>query len=241
MTEEATFGLSLTSLILAAIAYWRAGGRRDVERVRVDLNRDIETLRVKYEESVQSLEEAIEAAYENSRRRLRVAREKLRELKNSTAEGMEKQVESARQQLEALAEHLERAAKFVRKTTLSAARNIEEGIALRARRIEARALLLEAKAMAKLAVHVAGKKDFDRSEQFLEDATLSLQRARETLGEDHAYDQFLDRMRASLRDATAAVRSHAANVQQKIEQVLTDADRIVSTLEGAETRSTQLE
>jgi hypothetical protein len=241
MTEEATFGLSLTSLILAVIAYWRAGGRRDVERVRVELNRDIETLRVKYEESVQNLEEAIEAAYENSRRRLRVAREKLRELKNSTAEGMEKQVESARQQLEALAERLERAAKLARKTTLSAARNIEESIALRARRIEARALLLEAKAMAKLAVHLAGKKDFDRSEQLLEDATLSLQRAREILGEDHAYDQLLDRMRASLRDATAAVRSHAANVQQKVAQVLTDADRIVSTLEGDETRSAQLE
>jgi tetratricopeptide (TPR) repeat protein len=234
--NEAAFGMSVTSLILAAVAYWRSGGRRDAERVQSELNRDIETLRVKYEESIQSLEEAIATAYENSRQRLKAAREKLHQLSDAAVEGLEKQVQLARQQLEALARRVEEAAKSAGKATVAAARKIEEGLAIRVRRIEARALLLNAKAQARLAIGLAAAKTFDRAEEFLEDATDLLRSAREILGDDHAYDQPMDKMRASLREATAAVRSHAANVHQKVEQVITDTDRIVSSLEADETK-----
>jgi hypothetical protein len=201
------------------------------------LNRDIETLRVKYEESIQSLEEAIATAYENSRQRLKAAREKLHQLSDAAVEGLEKQVQLARQQLEALTRRVEAAAKSAGKATVAAARKIEEGLALHVRRIEARTLLLDAKAQATLAIGLASTKTFDRAEEFLEDATSLLRSAREILGDDHVYDQLMYKMRASLREATAAVRSHAANVHQKVEQVITDTDRIVSLLEADETKA----
>ena len=81
---------------------------------------------------------------------------------------------------------------------------------------------------------MAAKKDFERADRLLADATELLQSAGETLGDDHAYDQLLDAMKLALREATTAVRAHAEDVRQKIEQVLTDTDRIVSSLESDE-------
>ncbi len=108
---------------------------------------------------------------------------------------------------------------------------------MRVRRVEARATLLQAKAKATRAVGVAGKRDFLRAEQLLEQATGLLRNARETLGDDHAYDQLLDAVKLALREATTAVRAQAEDVRKKIEQVLADTDRLVSTLESDEAKA----
>jgi len=132
---------------------------------------------------------------------------------------------------------LEDGAKSAKDATVAAARSVEEGIAMRVRRVEARATLLQAKAKATRAVGVAGKRDFLRAEQLLEQATGLLRNARETLGDDHAYDQLLDAVKLALREATTAVRAQAEDVRKKIEQVLADTDRLVSTLESDEAKA----
>ena len=213
--NKAAFVISLTSLVLATTAYWRAGGKQDIQ-------------------ALGRVARAIAASYDKSRQRLQIARNHLRQLKEQAVEGLEKQVQLAQEQLETLARRLEEGAKSAKDATVAAARKVEEAIALRVRRIEARATLLQAKAKASRAVSSAAKKDFERADQLLEDATELLQSARETLGDDHAYDQLLDAMKLALREATTAVRAHAEDVRQKIEQVLTDTDRIVSSLESDE-------
>jgi hypothetical protein len=101
-----------------------------------------------------------------------------------------------------------------------------------------RTTLLEAKAKTTFAViSAASKKNFDRAEQLLADATELMRNARVTLGDDHAYDPLLDKMKLALRDATIAVRAHAEDVRQKIEQVLTETDRIVTSLESFEEKA----
>jgi len=229
--------ISLLSLALAATAYWRAGGKQDVEHARLEIKREMELLSARQKEFAESVSQSIAAAYETSRQRLQVAREHLRQLKDETVEGLEKQVKRAQEQLDALAQRLEEGAKSAKDATVAAARNVEEAIALRVRRIEARATLLQAKAEATRAVSSAAKKDFQRAEQLLEEATESLRSARETLGEDHAYDQLLDAMKLALREATSTVRKQAEDVRQKIEQVLADTDRLVSRLESDEDKA----
>jgi hypothetical protein len=216
--NKAAFVISLVSLVLGTTAYWRSGGKQDIQ-------------------ALGRVARAIAASYDKSRQRLQVARNHLRQLKEEAVEGLEKQVQLAQEQLETLARGLEEGAKSAKDATATAARNVEQAIALRVRRIEARTTLLQAKAKASRAVSSAAKKDFERADQLLADATELLRNARETLGDDHSYDQLLEAMKVALREATTAVRAHAENVRQKIEQVLTDTDRIVSSLESDEDRA----
>ena len=231
--NKASLVISLVSLCLASVAYWRSGGKQDVQA----LGREVEALRAKQKELAESVAQSVAAAYERSRKRLQVAREQLRQLKDEAVEGLEQHIKQAQEQLEALAQRLEDGAKSAKHATVAAARSVEEGIALRVRRVEARATLLQAKAKATRAVGVAGKRDFLRAEQLLEQATGLLRNARETLGDDHAYDQLLDAVKLALREATTAVRTQAEDVRKKIEQVLADTDRLVSTLEADEAKS----
>src|SRR5258708_12380085 len=98
--------------------------------------------------------------------------------------------------------------------------------------MEAGAIMMKAKAKAARAQNAAASKEFERADQSLAEAADFLRDARETLGDDHAYDAKLDAIKSSLREATNAVRTHAEDIRKRIEQVLADAHRIVSTLES---------
>jgi uncharacterized phage infection (PIP) family protein YhgE len=229
--------LSILSLALASTAYWRAGGKQDVETARAVIDRKIEELSAKQKEFVESASQSIAAAYEASRQRLQAAREAIRQTKEEAVEDLEQQLKRAQEQLDALAQRLEEGARSAKEATVAAARSVEEGIALRVRRVEARTKLLHAKAKTTLAVTAAEKLDFLKAEERLEEATDLLRTARAILADDHAYDELLDKMKASLRDATAAVKAKAEDVRKKLDQVLTDTDRLVGSLESDEAKA----
>ena len=230
-----TAALSVMSFTLAAVACWRSGGRGDAAKLR----REVEVLRAKQNELVESASDTVEIRYERSRQRLQSTRETLRRLKNEVREGLQTRLRRAEEQLEALTEHLEAAAKAAKESALCTARKLEGSIRRRVHRIEARARLIEAWDRAALAVTAADKKDFDRSEQLLEDAARFLQRACQILEEDGDYDEQIDAARKQLRTATIAVRGRAADARQKIEQAVTETDRVVSALEGDEDKAAE--
>ena len=60
------------SFVLAAIAYWRAGGKQDVENAKRELERKIEALRAKQKDLTENVLQRIAQAYERSRQRLNV-------------------------------------------------------------------------------------------------------------------------------------------------------------------------
>jgi cellobiose-specific phosphotransferase system component IIA len=222
--------LSLFSLALAATAYWRSGGREDAKRVR----REIEHLKTKQQELGERLGQSIAAAYEASRQRLQFAREALRQTKEEAFHGIEQQLQRAQMQLETLAHHLEEAARSAKEASVNTARSVERAIGIRVRRIEARALLLRAKAKTTLAVTAASKEDPQRAEERLREATELVRTAHGVLNGDHAYDQLFQAMKESLRSATTAVQQRAQNLRARIEEVLQETDRLVSSLEADE-------
>lgn len=174
--------------------------------------------------------------YEGSRARLQHARDVLHQTTDEAVQGLQQQLKKAQKQLDVLAARLEEAARSAPGKTATAARQAEESIGLRVRRIEARALLLQAKAKATLAVRAASKYDFPRSEQRLAEATELLRRARATLYDDHAYDDQMDDMEAALHQASAAVKENAKDALTKIQKVVSDSDRIVGSLESNEAK-----
>ena len=232
--EVAALMVALASFGLAAVAYWRSGGKRDIEAARQQLEAEMEVLHAKQREFFDSASEAIASAYDESRRRLDRNRERLRVLKAEAVEGLGKQMERAAEQLHALAQRLEAGAKSVGESTLLVARSVEQGIARRARRLEARTTLMYAKAKATRAVNWAHKRDFERAERQLEEAADLLRTVREMLGVDHAYDEALDDVKRALGKATDAVRVRAEDTRQRIEHVLTETDKLVDRLESEE-------
>lgn len=223
-----TLVIAIISLVLALVAYWRSGGKRDLE-----------LLRAKQEELAESLLLVVEQAYDASRQTLRQTAEGLRHLKDEAVEGMEHSVERAQQQLQTLERRLEETARAARNSTAAAAQKAERALRVRVHRLEARGSLLYARASVVLANHWANKGEFLRAEQRLDQATALLALARETLRADHAYDEQLEVVKRSLAEATSAVRAKAEDVRQRIDQVLADADRIVGSLEADETRAAE--
>jgi hypothetical protein len=116
----------------------------------------------------------------------------------------------------------------------SSAQNIEEGLAVRVRRVEARSLLLRVKTKVNRAISAAAHEEFFRAEELLEDGTELLRGARETLVDDSAYDQSFEEIRNAMRDAVGTVKMRALDVRRRMEQVLAEADHIVDALESDE-------
>ena len=227
------FTLALLSLGLG----WRSPVHAGEQPKEQTAQNQRDRLRTKDNEVTEKLTQTLASAYEASRQRLQQAGEALRKAKDDAVEGLQPELKRAQEQLDALAQRLEQGARSAKETSISAARNIEEGINLRVRRMEARTKLLGAKAKTKLAVSAAAKQDFARAEQLLGDATELLRTARAALVDDHAYDDQLDDMKAALVEASAAIKAHAQNAGGKIEQVVTDVDRILKRLEGDEKKA----
>lgn len=228
--------VALLGLALAMVAYWRSGGAQDVQKLKTSMDSELEHIHTKQKELVESAVESLAAAYERSRLRLAAVRENLRKQKDEAIESVETQVELAREQLEELAQQLEQSVETAEQRTVAAARQAEQAIASRVRRLQARATLIHAKSKAARAQRAAAVRDFERADHLLAEATEHLFDARELLHDDRAQDlhleQQLDAVRYSLREATAAVRTRAENVQKRLDKLLADSDRIVSTLES---------
>jgi len=224
--------LSLAAIALAAVAYWRSGGQHDVARAESAVRRELAELKARQAELLDHAGDALGDAYERSRARLRSARARIRRLEEAAVDGLDAQLRRATEHLEALAKRLEHAAASARDATFATAHATERGIARRARRVQARVMILEAKAKVRLAEHAARDRDFEKVHARLADATELLAEARETLAGDDVAGRELDAMRDGLRHAVDAVRAGAEDTRRRIDQVLGDADLVVSTLEA---------
>ena len=227
--------LSIASFVLAAIAYWRSGGKRDAKK----LGREAQALRTKQEKLADSASQTLAATYERCSQRLEATRTRLRDMKQGGREELQKRVKRAEEQLEMLGAQVEAAAQSAKSATIAAAKNLKESIVRRVHRLEARARLVEAWDKAEKAVIAADKNRLEDAEQLLNEAAELLRSAGRILSDDHAYDEQLDVTKKAVRIATIAVQGRAADTRHKIEQVITETDRLISSLESNETRAMQ--
>lgn len=230
----ATLVIAIVGLVMAVLAWWRAGGRQDVGAARKRLDEEIEQLRAAQSQLGEVFLLAIEEAYEESRETLQQTAEGMRQLKNEAIDGLGQELERITEQLRGLQRRLEDDLKSARNTTLAAAQGVERSLRRRVHRVQARGSLLYAKGAAMLAVRWARKKEFLRAEKRLDEATALLALARETLRADHAYDEQFEDVKRALAEATGAVRGQEQDVPQRIEHVLTETDKLLGALETEE-------
>jgi hypothetical protein len=175
------------------------------------------------------------SAYAQSRARLTATRENLRKQSAEAVEELKRQIKRAEEQLEIIARRLEKNAETTVEAALGAAAEAERTIELRLRRIEARVLLLQAKGKINGAVHAVKAREFLRADILLTEGGELVRSARDVLGDDHAYEELIDILKTQLREAISSTRVQAQTVQAQIERVLSDADRLIETLEIDET------
>jgi membrane-associated HD superfamily phosphohydrolase len=224
--EIATLIIAIMGLALAGLAWWRAGGRRDLE-----------ALRAKQKELTDALLYVIEELYEESRQSLRQTADGFHQLKTEAIAELDQQLDRATHQLQQLERRLEEGLKSVRDSAMVTAHSVERGLRRRVRRIEARGSLLYAKASDVLAVRWLRKQEFDRAEKRLDEATALLALARETMRADHAYDEQFDIVKRTLADAITAVREKSADSISRIERVIAETDKLLNALETDETEA----
>jgi hypothetical protein len=163
---------------------------------------------------------------------LKRTKEQLARLKDEAIEGLEAQLEHARNQLQALERRLEEGAKSVEDSTLAAAQAAQQALIRSVHRLEAQTWILTAKGKTKSAMSRANDGDFMSAEKRLVEAIELVRDTRDILGEDRVYDAQLRIVAQSLREAVTAVRAKADDVRKRIEQVMSEADTLVSSFES---------
>jgi len=226
--------ISLVAAVLAAVAYWRSGGDADVRRAQDEIRRDLDAVRAKQRELVDHAADRLAAAYNRSRSQLHMVQTRIGDIGHHTAEGLQDQLHRAGEHAKRLLDSLEHATERAKDLTVTGARNVEQGIARRARRIHARVVLLEVKAKAALASRAAGDERFDKADEHLADASRLLAEARAILDDDEVIAEELTAMKAKLLDAAEAVRTRAEDTRRRIDAVVADTDKVVGDLEAAE-------
>jgi hypothetical protein len=233
--------LSIAALVLSAVAYWRAGGRRDLENALAQLRSAVDALEARERELARDLYESIRYGYQGTRRAIERARARLAELKEQAVGGMEKQLETAAEHLRKLEKRVEQHLSKLGRSAISAARDAEYALSQRARKLEARAEILVVKAHLLRARSLSERKELDRAEDLLKRAVSSLEEARRILGRDDDDAPAIEAVVRSLRDAIAAIRNEAEGARRRMEKILADTDALVASLEGFEDDAEQRE
>jgi len=233
-TDTLSLVFSAAALAAALAAWWRAGGESDVRELREQLRGKLEQLRRRQNEMAEHAAAVLTQAYEAHRRRIEAVRRRLREEAREAGAEIEEQMERARRQLDAVGERLERAARSVRGEAVSKAHAAEQAIARSVRRIEARVMLIGVRVRAQAARGAAERGDFDEAEALLARAADEFQEARALLGNDAELELPLGAIRASLREATSALKARAEDARQKIEKAIVDTEQLVGRLEADE-------
>ncbi|MDB4996028.1 MAG: hypothetical protein JWM74_3460 [Myxococcaceae bacterium] len=210
---------SIVSLVLSLAAYWRAGGRRELE-----------VLQVKQRLMAEDLAKWMRKGFEDSLARTARAQKRLAEL----SQGASQQLREANRVLELELGELKKEAElglFHLKTEVSSGGHAaQEALAKRIRRIEGSIQVLVARAEIAAAERLAAANEIVQAEDLLEDAVSKVREVRMRLSEEVGDDPAFEHVIETLHDALRSVRARAVDHRRRIESVLEASDSLLASL-----------
>jgi hypothetical protein len=232
MLAEPAMMIAVAALVLSAVAYWRTGGRGDVESALHYLRSKVEALGMKELELARKIHESSRKAYERTRQGIVRARARRAEVRGQTPAGRDQHHEMAaeRRPERAVEQHLA----DLSLPAVPAARSADHAASSRARTLEARADVLILKAHLLRAKSAAESGELDRAESLLRRAIATLEEARTILGADDTHVPEIEEGVRTLIDAIAAARGKAEDAGRRIDEILVGSDSLVASLEGTE-------
>jgi chromosome segregation ATPase len=226
--------LAAVSIALSAIAYWRAGGRRDVEALRAQLASELEAVHARERAIAEELRRRVRSGYEDSLARIKRAEERLAQVRETVSAETRQAIDALREQFAEARREIETRLAELKAGASSRAEALQETLQRRVLRMEARAQLIMARADMLRAERLAEKRDFARANDLLEEAVAKVRSVRARLSDPFEDDPAFQNVLDALLEAIRSVRAQAADHERQIERVLSASDALLASLASHE-------
>jgi chromosome segregation ATPase len=222
--------IACLSLILAAVAYWRAGGRSDIAILRARLSEEIDQFKSKQRALTEELSLRIRSGYEDSLSRIRRAQAQIVEIRKEVSSSVREGMDVLSRQLAQLKSEADAALEKLKTEVSGTAQATQQALARRVKRLEGRVQIYSARSEMTRAERLAAKREFHRAEELLEDAVAKVRETRNRLSDEFEEDPAFAEVIRALQDAITSVRSEAEDYKRQIEHVLSASDSLISSL-----------
>jgi chromosome segregation ATPase len=226
--------LALGSLITSALTFWAYGGRERIELLRSRLKRELEEARRQQRELGDALARRLHSGYEDTIARTRRAQARLDLLGKNASADMQPAIAAVAGRLSEIADESRAGlARLSREMSLELER-AEEVLRERARRLEAHALILQARYEIGRAERLAEKGDVAAAQGELGEAARRVRQAQGRLGGDAAERQVLNDLLTALAQAGQLVHIKAEGARRHIEEIVASSHSLLAELEARE-------
>jgi hypothetical protein len=215
--------LSVASMLLAAIAYWRSGGREELELVRS-----------KQKLVVDELARRVRRGLDESRARAQRSQQRLAELRMEAAENVQVSIDGLIREVAEIKKESEERLQDLKFEVTAGAQAAQEALAKRMRRVEGSIRVLGARAEIRAAERLADAGDFADAEDLLEDAVAKVREAKMRLSDDDGEEGKFDPVIDALHEAIHAIRERALDHKRQIDSVLSASDSLLASLRTRE-------
>jgi hypothetical protein len=215
--------LSVASMLLAAVAFWRSGGRENLERVQS-----------KQKLVVDELSRRVRRGLEESRGRSVRGQQRLAQLGQEAASNVHHAIDEVTREVAEIQKEAEERLQDLRFDVTAGAQAAEEALAKRMRRVEGSIRVLAARAEIRAAERLADSGAFVNAEDLLEDAVAKVREAKMRLADDDGEEGKFDPVIDALHEAIHAIREQALDHKRQIDSVLAASDSLLVSLRARE-------
>ncbi|MCU1280846.1 MAG: hypothetical protein JWM53_4392 [bacterium] len=222
------------SLILSAVAWWRAGGRSAVVSLRTQLGRELEARRARQRQTSEELAQRLRRGYEESLARIKRAEERLAQLREEASAEMRQSIESLQAHLAEARRDIEASLARLKGEVSVRTEAAEEALRRRILRLEGHVQLLLARAEMRRAERRAEKRDFIGAVEMLETALSKVNEVKLRLSDAFEEDPSFDEVLGALHDAIRSVRAQAAEHKRDLEHAVSASDVLLRIIAARE-------
>lgn len=215
--------LSIASMVLAVVAYWRSGGRDDLELVRK-----------KQQLVVDELARRTRRGLEESFARVQRAQNQLAQLRAEASAGVQDSIDALARELAEVRRELEIARERLKVEVTAGAQAAQEVLGKRVHHIEGTVRVLAARAEIRAAELLADKGRFFEAENMVEDAIAKVREAKMRLSEEEADEPAFGPVIEALHVALHSIRARAIDHKREMDTVLAASDSLLASLRAHE-------
>ena len=219
--------ISVLSLILASVAYYRSGGRQDIRLLERGLNEKTERLSAMAQRATDSVAASVRAGYERSIRMISDLQSQVAALREGAVEEIRDDLRMMAQTLDKLAERAAREIREVKIEVSLAVTEAETALRLAVEEAKARLKVIEAKRELALARIAISRNALSDAQARVESALSYLQDAR-SLTVDHV--ESVSAMQKQAQEILVTIRTKADTMKAALDALIERSNRLLTEM-----------
>jgi hypothetical protein len=225
--EILTLCISILSLIIGSVAYYRSGGKQDMRALEQTLTNRIEELGATVRRASDSVAATVRAGYERSTRIISDLQAQVAALRKEAVEEIQEDLRMLAQTLDRLAERAAREVKEVKADVSLALAEAEEALRLAVEETKARLKVIQAKQELGLARIAILRSDLIDAEPRVESALRHLEEAR-SLTAGHV--ESVTAVQKQAQEMLVAIRRKASTMKASLDALIERNNRLLAEM-----------